>query len=135
MAHWRADDVAGARHRSWPLARPPQAHGLFVGHVVKRSGGNPQAIADMLDDSAKERRVDKREIRELRHAAGARHFDLTPAVIVALASMAGRASNRVPGSPSDSRSFSLWFFAVGLVLSKATRLGGCFLWISEKYVR
>ncbi len=30
---------------------------LFVGHVVKQSGGNPQAIADMLDDSAKERLV------------------------------------------------------------------------------
>lgn len=116
-------------------AAAASAGGLFVGHVVKRSGGNPQAIADLLDDSAKERRVDKREIRELRHAAGVRHFDLTPAVIVALVSMAGRISNRVPGSPSDSRSFSLWFFVVGWVLSKATRLGGCFPWISEKYVR
>ena len=32
-----------------------ESPGLFVGHVVKQSGGNPQAIADMLDDSAKER--------------------------------------------------------------------------------
>jgi len=47
-----------------------EAPGLFIGHIVKQSGGNPQAIADMLDDSAKERLVDKRKIREMRHAAG-----------------------------------------------------------------
>ncbi len=66
-----------------------EAPGLFVGHVVKQSGGNPQAIADMLDDSAKERLVDKRKIREMRHAAGVRYFDFTPVMIVALASVVG----------------------------------------------
>ena len=66
-----------------------EAPGLFVGHVVKQSGGNPQAIADMLDDSAKERLVDKRRIREMRHAAGVRYVDFTPAMIVALASVVG----------------------------------------------
>ena len=66
-----------------------EAPALFVGHVVKQSGGNPQAIADMLDDSSKERRVDKRKIRELRHAAGVRYFDFTPVLIVALASVVG----------------------------------------------
>lgn len=66
-----------------------ESPGLFVGHVVKQSGGNPQAIADMLDDSAKERLVDKRKIREMRHAAGVRYVDFTPAMIVALASVVG----------------------------------------------
>ena len=66
-----------------------EAPGLFIGHVVKQSGGNPQAIADMLDDSAKERLVDKQRIREMRHAAGVRYFDFTPVMIVALASVVG----------------------------------------------
>jgi energy-coupling factor transporter ATP-binding protein EcfA2 len=66
-----------------------EAPGLFVGHVVKQSGGNPQAIADMLDDSAKERLVDKRKIREMRHAAGVRYLDFTPVMVVALASVVG----------------------------------------------
>ena len=66
-----------------------ESPGLFVGHVVKQSGGNAQAIADMLDDSAKERLVDKRKIREMRHAAGVRYFDFTPVMIVALASVVG----------------------------------------------
>ncbi len=66
-----------------------ESPGLFVGHVVQQSGGNPQAIADMLDDSAKERRVDKRQIREMRHAAGVRYLDFTPVLIVALASVVG----------------------------------------------
>ena len=66
-----------------------ESPGLFVGHVVKQSGGNPQAIADMLDDSAKERLVDKRKIREMRHAAGVRYVDFTPVMIIALASVVG----------------------------------------------
>lgn len=66
-----------------------ESPGLFIGHVVKQSGGNPQAIADMLDDSAKERLVDKQRIREMRHAAGVRYFDFTPVMIVALASVVG----------------------------------------------
>ena len=66
-----------------------ESPGLFVGHIVKQSGGNPQAIADMLDDSSKERLVDKARIRELRHAAGVRYFDFTPVLIVALASVVG----------------------------------------------
>jgi len=66
-----------------------ESPGLFIGHVVKQSGGNPQAIADMLDDSAKERLVDKRKIREMRHAAGVRYFDFTPVMIVSLASVVG----------------------------------------------
>ena len=66
-----------------------ESPGLFVGHVVKQSGGNAQAIADLLDDSAKERLVDKRKIREMRHAAGVRYVDFTPVMIVALASVIG----------------------------------------------
>lgn len=66
-----------------------ESPGLFVGHIVKQSGGNPQAIADMLEDSSKERLVDKQRIREMRHAAGVRYFDFTPVMIVALASVVG----------------------------------------------
>ena len=62
---------------------------LFVGHVVKQANGNPQALADLLADSAKERVVDKRRIREMRHAAGVRYLDFTPVMIVALASVIG----------------------------------------------
>lgn len=56
---------------------------LYVGHVVKQAGGNPQAIHDMLDESSKERVVDKRQIREMRHQAGVRYVDFTPVMIVA----------------------------------------------------
>jgi hypothetical protein len=66
-----------------------ESPGLFVGHVVKQSGGNPQAIADLLDDSSKERVVDKRQIRAMKHAAGVRYLDFTPVLIVALASVVG----------------------------------------------
>ena len=69
-----------------------ESPGLFVGHVVKQSGGNPQAIADMLDDSSKERRVDKRKIREMRHAAGVRYVDFTLLAREAPSFRAGRDS-------------------------------------------
>ena len=62
---------------------------LYIEHVIQQANGNPQAIADLLDDSAKERRVDKRKIREMRHAAGVRYLDFTPVMIVALASVIG----------------------------------------------
>ena len=62
---------------------------LFVAHVVQQANGNPQALADLLADSAKERVVDKARIRELRHAAGVRYLDFTPVMIVALASVVG----------------------------------------------
>ena len=62
---------------------------LFVGHVVQQANGNPQALADLLADSSKERLVDKRKIREMRHAAGVRYLDFTPVMIVALASVVG----------------------------------------------
>ncbi|MGH8594601.1 MAG: hypothetical protein ACREX9_02200 [Gammaproteobacteria bacterium] len=39
-------------------------------HVVKQAGGNPQAIYNMVDDTAKERLINKRQIREMRHQAG-----------------------------------------------------------------
>jgi energy-coupling factor transporter ATP-binding protein EcfA2 len=56
---------------------------LYVGHVVKQAGGNPQAVIDMLDESSKEKRVDKRQIREMRHQAGVRYMDFTPVMIIA----------------------------------------------------
>jgi len=62
---------------------------LYVSHVVKQAGGNPQAIADMLDDSAKERLIDKRQIREMRHQAGVRYLDFTPVMIVSGALLIG----------------------------------------------
>lgn len=62
---------------------------LYISHVVKQAQGNPQAIADMLDDSAKERVVDKRRIREMKHAAGVRYLDFTPVMIVSGACIIG----------------------------------------------
>ena len=62
---------------------------LYVGHVVKQAGGNPQAVADMLDESGKERVVDKRQIREMRHQAGVRYVDFTPAMIISGALVIG----------------------------------------------
>ncbi len=62
---------------------------LFVAHVVQQANGNPQALADLLADSAKERVVDKQRIREMKHAAGVRYLDFTPVMVVALASVVG----------------------------------------------
>lgn len=59
-----------------------EAPDLYVAHVVKQAGGNPQAMHDMLDESSKERVVDKRQIREMRHQAGVRYMDFTPVMIV-----------------------------------------------------
>ncbi len=60
---------------------------LYVSHVVKQAGGNPQAIADMLDESGKERLIDKRKVREMRHEAGVHYLDFTPVMLVAGASV------------------------------------------------
>ena len=62
---------------------------LFIAHLVQQANGNPQALADLLADSSKERVVDKRRIREMKHAAGVRYLDFTPVMIVALASVVG----------------------------------------------
>jgi energy-coupling factor transporter ATP-binding protein EcfA2 len=62
---------------------------LYLGHVVKQSNGNPQAIADMLEQSSKERLIDKRQVREMRHAAGVQYIDFTPAMIVTGALIVG----------------------------------------------
>jgi hypothetical protein len=62
---------------------------LFIAHLVKQANGNPQALADLLADSAKERVVDKQRIREMKHAAGVRYLDFTLVMIVALASVVG----------------------------------------------
>ena len=56
---------------------------LYISHVAQQALGNPQAIHDMLDDSAKERVLDKRQIRAMRHAAGIKYLDFTPVMLVA----------------------------------------------------
>ena len=66
-----------------------EAPGLFLAQVVHQANGNPQALADLLTDSSKERVVDKQKIREMKHGAGHRYFDFTPVMIVALASIVG----------------------------------------------
>ena len=38
---------------------------------------------------ARERQMDRRQIRAMRHAAGVRYFDFTPVLIVALAAVIG----------------------------------------------
>lgn len=55
---------------------------LYISHVVKQSGGVPQAIHDMLDESGKERIIDKRKVREMRHDAGVFYLDFTPMVMI-----------------------------------------------------
>jgi hypothetical protein len=55
---------------------------LYISHVVKQSGGVPQAIYDMLDESGKERIIDKRKVREMRHDAGIMYLDFTPMVMI-----------------------------------------------------
>lgn len=55
---------------------------LYISHVVKQSGGVPQAIYDMLDESGKERIIDKRKVREMRHEAGVFYLDFTPMVMI-----------------------------------------------------
>jgi len=55
---------------------------LYVSHVVKQSGGVPQAIVDMLDESGKERIIDKRKVREMRHEAGVFYVDFTPLIMI-----------------------------------------------------
>jgi hypothetical protein len=55
---------------------------LYISHVVKQSGGIPQAIHDMLDESGKERIIDKRKVREMRHEAGIMYLDFTPMIMI-----------------------------------------------------
>ncbi len=54
----------------------------YISHVIKQSGGIPQAIYDMLDESGKERIIDKRKVREMRHEAGVQYLDFTPMVMI-----------------------------------------------------
>ena len=73
-------------HQSGTLVESPP---LFIAHLVQQANGNPQALADLLTDSSKERVVNKQRIREMRHAAGVRYVDFTPVMIIALASVVG----------------------------------------------
>ncbi|MEA3483477.1 MAG: hypothetical protein U9R65_16145 [Pseudomonadota bacterium] len=54
----------------------------YISHVAKQSGGVPQAIYDMLDESSKERIIDKRKVREMRHEAGVQCLDFAPMVMI-----------------------------------------------------
>ncbi len=54
----------------------------YISHIVKQSGGIPQAIFDMLEESSKERILDKRKVREMRHDAGVKYLDFTPMIMI-----------------------------------------------------
>lgn len=54
----------------------------YISHVVKQSAGIPQAIFDMLEESSKERLIDKRTVRAMRHDAGVQYLDFTPMVML-----------------------------------------------------
>lgn len=58
---------------------------LYIPHVVKQSGGNPQAIYDMLKDSEAEKVISKKMVREMRHQAGVRYWNFTPIMLILLA--------------------------------------------------
>ncbi len=66
---------------------------LFIAHVIQQANGNPQALADLLADSSKERVVDKARIREMRHAAGVKYG------AVRLRRDAGGGGHQYPGVP------------------------------------
>lgn len=55
---------------------------LYISHVIKQAGGVPQAVYDMLDESGKERIIDKRKVREMRHEAGISYLDFTPMIMI-----------------------------------------------------
>ena len=55
---------------------------LYISHLIKQAGGIPQAIHDMLDQSSKERIIDKRKVREMQHEAGVRYLDFSPVLII-----------------------------------------------------
>lgn len=57
-----------------------QVAGNLRGKAVWR---HPQAIHDVLDESAKERAIDKRKVRAMRHEAGVKYLDFTPVMLVA----------------------------------------------------
>jgi hypothetical protein len=54
----------------------------YISHVVKQSAGIPQAIFDMVEESSKERIIDKRTVRAMRHDAGVTYLDFTPMVML-----------------------------------------------------
>lgn len=55
---------------------------LYISHVIKQSNGVPQAICDMLDESSKERIINKRQVRAMRHDAGIRYLDFSPVLMI-----------------------------------------------------
>jgi hypothetical protein len=90
---WRAGcwNRVCSNPRRWSWRRPstPWTPPLFIAHLVQQAHGHPQALADLLADSAKERVVNPQRIREMKHAAGVQYLDFTPVMIVALASVVG----------------------------------------------
>jgi hypothetical protein len=77
--------ITGLIGRDARVESPP----LFIAHRVQQANVNPQALADLLADSSKERVVNQQRIREMRHTAGVKDLDFTPVMIVALASVVG----------------------------------------------
>ena len=61
----------------------------FISHIVKQSGGMPQAMFDMLYESSHERVITKQHIREMKHEAGVRYFDFTPIMLIVGALIVG----------------------------------------------
>jgi hypothetical protein len=62
----------------------------------------------------KERRVDKRRIREMKHAAGIRYFDFTPVMIVALAPVIGARYLFIGTGDTDLYVFA-WMLAAAVI--------------------
>ena len=61
----------------------------FISHIVKQSGGVPQAMFDMLHESSHERVITKQQVREMKHEAGVRYFDFTPIMLIVGALIVG----------------------------------------------
>lgn len=61
------------------LVQHPQ---FFRKMIRTKSGGNPQAIMDILTESALEKTVSKKHIRDITHDAPTKYIDMTPFALI-----------------------------------------------------
>jgi hypothetical protein len=84
--HIRLDnlDKEEAKALLWLYARKRKVKDkeMFENKVLTYSCGNPLAIVEMAQRTSSERFDSPQKIRDLRHDAGIRYFDLTPALLI-----------------------------------------------------
>lgn len=80
---------------------------IYISHVVKQAGGNPQAIHDMPDESAKGRPVDERKVRAMRHQAKVRYLDFKSVQTDIRVSRRSSAACKVLSAPLEETDFHI----------------------------